>query len=236
MLDWFFCFLGIIGSSVASMFISWIFSSRYNLVADIITVPSIESKFSKKDDIKTEKGFDAYDTYVVLYNHGNQSLQMSDFAPLNMPHILINGGRLQRRDNPYKVLPNPDPFAMYNNVKLFYDGESTINVEFDQLKAGQNIEIVVHSLIPENHRGLKLGVAATLKNGKFISKKQLRASYGMIQIVTTAVALIIFLAIPTISTAVKSVAPLVMAIWWPVSIKIVDVISYFSIRGKIIRK
>ena len=52
MLDWFFCFLGIIGSSVASMFISWIFSSRYNLVADIITVPSIESKFSKKDDIK----------------------------------------------------------------------------------------------------------------------------------------------------------------------------------------
>ena len=237
MTDLFYCLLGIIGSSLASLFISWLFSGRYSLVADIVTVPSEKSKFSELGEIDNRKEFIAYDTYVVLENHGNQALQMSDFAPKNMPHILINGGKLQKRKKPFGVLSNPDVFAMYNNVELSYDGKWIINITFDQLKAGQNIEIIVHSLSPKNQQEkIKLGVAATLKNGKFICKKQLRAKYGMIQIIATAIAYFVITAIPTISTITKTVFAIVMMIWWPLSVWLVDIISYYSAQRKIVRR
>ena len=236
MSDLLYCLLGIVGSSITSVIISWLFSSRFNLVADIVTVPSSESRFSKEEEINNQKGFIAYDTYVILENHGNQSLQMPDFAPLNMPHILINGGRLQKRNRPYRVLPNSDLFAMYNNVKLSYDGKWTINITFDQLKVRQNIEIIVHSLFPENHQErIKLGVAATLKNGKFICKKQLRATYGVIQMIATAIVYFIISAIPTLSVRTKIVVAIVMIIWWPLSVRLVDVISYYSAQRRIRR-
>lgn len=237
MSDWVYCLLGIVGSSLVSFFISWFFSGRYNLVADIVTVPSEESRFSEKGKIDNQKEFIAYDTYVVLENHGNQALQMSDFAPKNMPHILINGGKLQKRQKPYRVLPNPDAFAMYNNVTLSYDGEWIINITFDQLKAGQNIEIVVHSLSSKNHQEkIKLGVAATLKNGKFICKKQLRAKYGMIQMTVTAIAYFVIMVIPTISASTRLAITIVMGIWWPLSVWLVDIISYYSAQRKIVRR
>lgn len=237
MSDWVYCLLGIVGGSLLSFIISWFFSGRYNLVADIVTVPSEKSRFSEKADIDNKKGFAAYDTYVVLKNNGNQGLQMSDFAPLNMPHILINGGVLQEREKPYRTLKNPNPFAMYNNVRLSYDGKWTINITFDQLKAGHTIEIVVHSLFPKNQqKRVKLAVGATLKNGNYISKKQLRAIYGMIQIIVTAIGWMVLMAVPVISASARLAITIVMGIWWPVSVWLVDVISYYSAQRKIVRR
>lgn len=231
----FWCIAGIVGSSIVSIYISWLFSGRYSLVADIVTVPSCCSKFSKNAEITVEKGFDAYDTYVVLENHGNQSLQMSDFAPLNMPHIQIVEGKLQRREKPYYVLPNPDPFAMYNNVRLSDNGDKTINITFDQLKQKQNIEIVVHSLIALNRQSrIKLSVAATLRNGRFISMKQLRAQRALIQMLVSAILLLVILRLPMIPDATKLTVMIALAIWWPLSVKLVDLVSYYGIRKKIV--
>lgn len=97
MSDALWCIIGIIGSSLVSLIIAWFFSGRHTLVADIVTVSSRERRYSKEEDIDSKKGFVSYDTYVILKSNGNQSLQMLDFAPLNMPHILINGGELQER-------------------------------------------------------------------------------------------------------------------------------------------
>lgn len=232
----FWCMMGVIGSTAASLVISWFFSGRHEMVADIITRPSKESKFSSNMIIGEEDGFVFYDTYVLLKNKGNQALTMADFAPLNMPHIAIVNGRLQKREKPYYVLPNPDAFAMYNNVELSDDGKSTINITFDQLKKGQSIEIVVHSLIAENSKSrIKLGVAATLRNGNFIYKKQLWARYGMVQIIISAIVLIAVSSVPTVSASVKKWMMVALAAWWPLSVLLLDIISYWHIRGKIIK-
>lgn len=233
----FWCLAGTVGSSMVSLYISWKFSGRYCLVANIVTVPSHISKYSKNVKIAKKKGFGAYDTYVALENRGNQSLQMSDFAPLNMPHIQIETakGTLQKREKPYYVLPNPNPFAMYNNVQLSYDGNRTIGITFDLLKPHHTIEIVVHSLIPLNVRSRnKLAVGATLINGKFIMKKQLIAMYGLIQMLITAALLPVILMLPMVPESAKYYVPLVMGIWWPLSVFLVDVISIFSSRRKIV--
>ena len=237
MSDLLWCVIGIIGSSAASLFISWLFSGRYTLVVDLVTVPSNQSKYSNREEIEYKKGFQSFDTYAVLRNHGNQSLQMSDFAPLNMPHILIVNGELQERKKPFFVLPNPDPSAMYNNVRLSYDGNGMINIIFDQLKAGQNIEIIVHTLVPDSYQGkIKLGVSATLKYGKIMSMKQLRATFGLIMMVVTAAALPLFTNLLMIPNTAKNISMIAMMIWWPLSVKLVDLVSYYSIRSKIISK
>lgn len=125
---------------------------------------------------------------------------------------------------------------MYNNVMLSYDGNRSINITFDQLNAGQNIAIVVHSLIPDNQNEIKVGVGATLKNGKFICRKQLSAKYGMIQMLATAACLNVLFAIPMISYAAKMAALIALSAWWPTSIKLVDVINCHSVRRKVLRK
>ena len=228
--------LDLTGSSIASFAISWFFSTRFRLVADIVTVPSVVSKYSEEDKIGSEEGYTAYDTYVVLVNHSNQSIEMKDFAPLNMPRIIINGGKLQDKENAYYVLTNPDPFAMYNNVKLKYD-DVTISISFDQLKKGQSIEIVVHTLIKDNSPSkIKLAVAATLKNGAFICKKQLRSYHMIVQTIMTYVLVLIFVALPIFNGTTRYALLLLLIIWGPLSGKIVNYVSYYAARMKIVKK
>lgn len=237
MSDLMWCVVGIVGSSVVSYIISWLFSTRYNLVADIVTVPSRISKYSERVKLKKYKKYELYDTYVILKNNGNKSLRMSDFAPMNMPRIMIMDGKFQKRQKPYYVLPNPNPFAMYNNVCLNDEDGQTVYITFDQLKAGHTIEVVVHSLIDRNYHGrVKLAVAATLVDGKFIPRKSLRAMHAMIQIIVSAIAFLIFLALPTVSDMIKNLMMVIMIMWWLMSAKIVDLISYHGIRKKIVIK
>lgn len=233
----FWCIAGIAGSSIVSFYISWLFSGRYRLVADIVTVPSCNSKFSKNVKIDAGKEFGAWDTYVVLKNHGNHCLQMSDFAPLNMPHIEIAEGKLQRRQKPYYVLPNPDPFAMYNNVQLSDNGDRIISITFDLLKAGQNMEIVVHSLVPLSRRAeSNLYVGATLKDGDFIGKKQMMFMRSLVYMLTFATLLPMVVALPMIPEAAKGGAMIAMVIWDPVSVILVNLISYYGARRKIVSR
>ncbi len=234
MTDLYWCLLGIVGSSFFSVIISWLFSSRYSLVADIVTIPSSESRFSRQEDIENKKGYISYDTYVVLKNRGNHSLEMSDFAPLNMPHLLINGGELQGRKNAYYIIHNQDPFAMYNNVRLSYDGKHCIYIEFDLLKAGHSIEVVVHSLFPEtSNNKIKLGVAATLKNGKFISEIELRRKKVLIQLIVTAFVIPIFMIIPTITAELKDFVFIIMVLWASLAAFLVNVFSVYHSQKRI---
>lgn len=233
----FWVLVSLLGSSVASFIISWFFSNRYSLVADIVTVPSIVSRFSDTGEIQTEEGYTAYDTYIILENHSNQCFEMSDFAPLNSPHVIINYGKLQNIEHPYYMLNNPNPSAMYNNVRLEYDGKVTINIVFDFLKKGQNIEIVVHSLIRNDSTSkIKLAVAATPKNGSFICKKQLRLYHVLIQTIVVYLFLPLFIALPIVDDSMRSIMPILLLFWGPLSGKLVDYISYYGALRKIVRR
>ena len=119
---------------------------------------------------------------------------MKDFAPLNMPRVIISDGKLQNRKKPYYVLSNPDPYAAYNNVHLSDSGNGTIYISFDQLKVGQRIEIIIHSYVSEARQNKdKLYVSATLINGKFIPRRKLngiREIYGFFALIILWIVLI----------------------------------------------
>ena len=231
-----------ITGGVVSYFVSKLTSPKYMMIADIITIPSFHSRFSNVDDCVCEIGYTCYDTYIVLKNMGSQTLKMKDFAPLNMPHIIIIEGKLQQINKPYYILSNPDPFAMYNNVTLNHklkDGIDYVYIKFDMLKPGQSIEIVVHSLcLDERKSRIRVAVAATLIDGRFYRKKQLMAKNGLyLMFASMAIVLLIIIAnnVGGIASFDTNVIFVGLAIWCWLLIGIVDIISYLVIRKKIIR-
>jgi len=132
-----FCIIGIAGSTLSSLIITSIYNRRVRLIADVVTVPSEKSKLDwiikdKNICVVSEEipdGYSSYDSYVILLNRGNQTLQMKDFSLNNPPHIVFVEGQLWRYIKDTDGDTNSDNGNNYliKLLKPKYDDSTNVN-------------------------------------------------------------------------------------------------------------